>query len=144
MRIQVERSKVKVSPAIWMKVTPVIRSFCRVGAAAPLSFVWIISYVAYIQHMRRRCVTHHFQDERSKARVKWAVQSLYRVRTVATSLFQRFTSYEIHTQPTESQCVSHHFQDKRFRVKVTWVASNFGPVRSMASFLFDWITSHVG
>ena len=96
------RSKGQSSRSHWsfeMKVTPVNRRFCHACSVAPSLFGWITSYVAYIQHMRGRCVMHHFQDERSKVKVTWVVQIFYCVCSVALSLFHRFTSYEIHTQP---------------------------------------------
>ena len=48
-------------------------------------FDQITSYVAYIQHMRGRCVAHHFQDEKWKVKVTWVVSSFCRVYFVASS-----------------------------------------------------------
>ena len=49
-----------------MKVTLVIRSFCNVLSVAPSLFVWLTSYVAYLQCMRGGCVTYHFQNKNIK------------------------------------------------------------------------------
>ena len=43
-----------------MKVTQVVWSFCHVHSLASSLFDRITSYLAYIQHMRGRCVEHQF------------------------------------------------------------------------------------
>ena len=96
----------------------------------------ITSYMAYIQHMRGRCVVHHFQDERSKVKVIWIFRIFYRVLSVAPSLFQLIW----YTQPMRSQCVVNNFQVEMSKVKVTHIIWS---VRSMAFFLFDQIMSYV-
>ena len=126
-----------------IQVTPVIRSFCRVRSVVPSPFGWITSYVAYIQHMRGWCVTHHFRDERSKVKVTRVVRIFYRVRSVAPSPFHRFISYEIHTQPMWPQCVAYHFHVKRSKVKVTRVIWICCHACSVASSLLDRITLYV-
>ena len=49
--------------------------------------IWLNHFicVAYIQHMRGRCVSHHFQEERSKVKVIWVIWSFYLVYSVASS-----------------------------------------------------------
>ena len=64
----------------------------------------ITSYMAYIQHMRGRCVVHHFQDESSKVKVIWIFRFFYRVLSAAPSLFHRFSSYDIHTTHEVTMC----------------------------------------
>ena len=71
----------------------VIWSFCRVLSVASCFFDWITLHVAYIQHMRVRCVAHRYPDERSKVKITWVIWSFYLVHSIAFSLFDRIISY---------------------------------------------------
>ena len=62
-----QRSKVKFTWVVW--------SFCHVRYVTSSVFDRITSYVAYIQHVRERCVVHHFQDVRSMVKVMCVICS---------------------------------------------------------------------
>ena len=85
-----------------MKVTPVIRSFCRVRSMAASLFGWITSYVAHIQHTRGRRVMLHFQGERSKVMVIQVVRNFYHVCSVAPSLFHH--TFHMRSAPETQLC----------------------------------------
>ena len=114
---------ISLSPFIWDTYTTHEATMCCApfpdqknkgqGHMSHLNFVMsvvsclfdrITSYIAYIQHMRGRCVVHHFQDERSTVKVIWIFRIFYRVLSVAPSLFHRFSSYDIHTTHEVTMC----------------------------------------
>ena len=125
---QVKRSKVKV--------TLVVRSFCRVRSVAQSLFDRITSYVAYIQHMRGQCVAHHFQVQRSRS------HGLFAVFAVSAPWFRPYLTESLHMWHMRGRCVADHFQVQRSKVKVTRVVRSFCCVRSVAPSLFDRITSY--
>ena len=99
----------------------------------------ITSYMAYIQHMRGRCVVHHFQDERSKVKVIWIFR-FFNVSSMQLHPYFTDSAHMIYTQPMRSQCVVHNFQVEMSKVMVTRMIWS---VCSMASSLFDKIMSYV-
>ena len=62
-----------------LKGTRVILSFYRFRLVASSLFDRITSYLAYIQHMKGRCVANHFQDKSAKVKVTQVIWSFGRV-----------------------------------------------------------------
>ena len=104
--LQVQRWKVKVTWVIWHFC------FCCVHSMASSLFDQITSHVACIQHLKGRCVKHHFQDERSKVKVIQVVWRFGLVRSVASSLFDWITSYVAYKQHRRGDVLSFNFQMK--------------------------------
>ena len=102
-----------------VEVTQFVWSFCCVHYMAPSLFDRSTADVVHTQAMRWRCVAHHFQVKRSKAKVKEVIES-FAIFALWLSLFDRFTSYKEHTQPMRWRRVLCHFPVKRPRSKASF------------------------
>ena len=117
-RFQVKCSKVKV--------TGVIRIFCRVRSVVPCLFDWSALHLTQMQSSR----WHRWFE----IKVMLVIRSFCRFRSLTSSFFDRITPYVVCIKHRRGQCAAHNFQDESSKVKVevstlsTWYNTWMGDV----------------